>query len=58
MVKFIWQLNLPMELNGTFKIPPWRLDFWWSKKKKMRRPLPSPAKTTELEVRELSQTDF
>ena len=26
--------------------------------KKMRRPLPSPAKTTELEVRELSQTDF
>ena len=27
-------------------------------KKKITRPLPSPAKATELEVRELSQTDF
>ena len=27
-------------------------------RKKMRRLLPSPATTTELEVRELSQTDF
>lgn len=32
--------------------------FGGQRKKKMRRPLPPPAKTTELEVRELSQNDF
>ena len=45
-------------IKWHFQNFPLEAGFWWSEEKKMRRPLPSPAKTTELEVRELSQSDF
>ena len=53
MVKFIWQHNLPVGSYHTFKMPPWRLDFWCSKGKNWDPPV-----TPELEVREVSQSGF
>ena len=53
MVKFIWQHNLPVESYHTFKMPPWRLDFWCSKGKNWDPPV-----TPKLEVREVSQSGF
>lgn len=56
------QIHLATQFtNGVkwhFQNSPLEAGFLVVKGKKMRRPLPSPAKTTELEVRELSQTDF
>ena len=53
MVKFIWQHNLSVESYHTFKMPPWRLDFWCSKGKNWDPPV-----TPKLEVREVSQSGF
>ena len=56
------QIHLATQFtNGVkwhFQNSPLEAGFLVVKGKKMRRPLPSPAKTTELEVREVSQTDF
>ena len=61
MVKFIWQHNLPLELNAT-NFPLEAVFLVVIGKKKWDTPPPSPlqspAETTQLEVRELSQTDF
>ena len=45
IVKFIWQLNLPVEFYGTFKMTPERLDFLCSKGKKWGPPPPCNSKT-------------
>ena len=49
MVKFIWQYNVQVGSYGTFKMPPGRLDFWFSNGKKWDPPCSSKTKSQRSE---------